>query len=39
VLRNMATEEQQEVELVAAEIVARIPDRDDGKQITILQHN
>jgi histidyl-tRNA synthetase len=32
VLRNMATEEQQEVLLTAADIAARIPCRDDGKQ-------
>ncbi len=32
-LRNMATEQQQEVELVAADIAARIPGRDDGQQI------
>jgi histidyl-tRNA synthetase len=37
VLRNMATEEQQEVGLVAAEITARIPRRDDGKQIIIIR--
>jgi len=37
VLRNMATEQQQEVELVADEIGARIRRRDDGKQFIILR--
>jgi histidyl-tRNA synthetase len=36
VLRNMATEQQQEVGLAATEIAARIPHRDDGKQSIIL---